>query len=84
MLDDGTIAGSTLTLNRAVKNMVETAGARITEAMRMASLNGAKVIGMADRIGILAVGKDADMVVLGDDYEVEKTILQGNVVYSRT
>jgi N-acetylglucosamine-6-phosphate deacetylase len=84
MLDDGTIAGSTLTLNRAVKNMVETAGARITEAMRMASLNGAKVIGMADRIGILAVGKDADMVVLGDDYEVEKTILQGSVVYSRT
>jgi N-acetylglucosamine-6-phosphate deacetylase len=52
--------------------------------MRMASLNGAKVIGMADRIGILAVGKDADMVVLGDDYEVEKTILQGSVVYSRT
>lgn len=83
MLDDGTIAGSTLTLNRAVKNMVETAGARITEAMRMASLNGAKVIGLDRRKGILAVGKDADLVVLGDDYSVDTTILEGEIVYQK-
>lgn len=83
MLDDGTIAGSTLTLNKALKNMVETAGARITEAARMASLNGAKVIGLDHKKGILAVGKDADMVVLGNDYAVDMTIMEGKIVYNK-
>lgn len=83
VLDDGTIAGSTLTLNRAVKNMVETAGARITEAVRMASLNGAKVLNMDRKKGILSVGRDADLVVLGDDYAVDLTIMQGRIVYEK-
>jgi len=82
MLDNGTIAGSSLTLNKAVKNMVETAGARITEAVRMASLNGAKVINMEHKKGILAVGKDADFVVLGNDYSVEMTVMKGEIVHS--
>ncbi len=82
-LKDGTLAGSTLTLNLAVKNMVEAAGAKITEAVRMASLNGLKVLGLNDRKGILAAGKDADVVVFNDKYEVEMTILKGNIVYSR-
>ncbi len=82
-LDDGTIAGSTLTLNYAVKNMVETAGARITEAVRMASLNGAKVLGIDRKKGILSVGRDADLVVLGDDYAVDMTVMGGEIVYRR-
>ncbi|MFZ0456337.1 MAG: N-acetylglucosamine-6-phosphate deacetylase [Ignavibacteriaceae bacterium] len=80
-LEDGTLAGSTLTLNMAVKNMVESAGAKITEAVRMASLNGIKVLDLDHKKGILAVGKDADIVVLNKDYEVELTLLNGNVVY---
>ncbi len=84
VLDDGTIAGSTLTLNKALKNMVETAGARITEAARMASLNGAKVLNEDRKKGILAVGKDADMVVIGEDYEVEMTIMGGQIVYQKS
>ena len=83
VLDNGTIAGSTLTLNYAVKNMVETAGARITEAVRMASLNGAKVLGIDRKKGILSVGRDADLVVLGDDYAVDMTIMGGKVVYRK-
>lgn len=83
MLDDGTIAGSSLTLNRAIKFMVEKAGARITEAVRMASLNGAKVINLHHNSGILAVGKKADMVVLGEDYEVDITIMNGKIAYER-
>lgn len=81
VLADGTLAGSTLTLNRAVKNMVKTAKADITDAVRMASLNGAKVIGV--KRGILAAGKDADIVVLNDDFEVEMTIMQGKIRYQR-
>lgn len=83
-LEDGTLAGSTLTLNKAVKNMVESANARITEAIRMASLNGAKVLNIENQKGILAAGKDADIVVLNDNYEVEMTIIEGKVLYSKS
>ena len=83
-LEDGTLAGSTLTLNMAIKNMVETANAKLTEAVRMASLNGTKVINIDHKKGILAVGKDADIVVLDSDYEVETTIMRGKVAYQRT
>ena len=82
-LADGTLAGSTLTLNIAIKNMVETANAKITEAVRMASLNGAKVVNFEHKKGILAVGKDADIVVLNDDYEVETTILGGRIAFQK-
>ncbi len=82
-LEDGTLAGSTLTLNLAVKNMVEAAGAQITQAMRMASLNALKVIDLDHKKGILAVGKDADIVVLNNNYEVELTLLNGKVVYNK-
>ncbi|MCU7496387.1 MAG: N-acetylglucosamine-6-phosphate deacetylase [Ignavibacteria bacterium] len=84
MLDNGTIAGSSLTLNKAVKNMIQHAGAKVTEAIRMASLNGAKVLNVENQKGILAAGKDADLVVLNDDYEVEMTIMQGRIRYQKT
>jgi len=83
VLEDGTLAGSTLTLNKAIKNMVETANAKLTEAVRMASLNGAKVIGMEQHKGILAAGKDADIVVLNDDYSVEMTIIAGKIGFQK-
>jgi N-acetylglucosamine-6-phosphate deacetylase len=82
-LEDGTLAGSTLILPKAVKNMISTAGAKITEAFRMASLNGAKVLSMENRKGILASGKDADIVVLNDNFEVEMTIMMGKIRYSK-
>ncbi len=83
-LADGTLAGSTLTLNMAVKNMVETANAKLTDAVRMSSLNGAKVIDLEHKKGILAVGKDADIVILNSEYEVEATILGGELIYKKT
>jgi N-acetylglucosamine-6-phosphate deacetylase len=83
VLEDGTLAGSTLTLNMAVKNMIETANARITEAVRMASVNGAKVVNMESRKGILAVGKDADVVVLDKSYQVDMTIINGKIEYQK-
>ncbi|MBA4310349.1 MAG: N-acetylglucosamine-6-phosphate deacetylase [Chlorobiaceae bacterium] len=80
-LPDGTLAGSTLTLNMAIRNMVESANAKITDAVRMASLNGAKVL--HTKKGILAVGKEADVVVMDNDYEVELTIKKGKIVFKR-
>ncbi|MBD3411118.1 MAG: N-acetylglucosamine-6-phosphate deacetylase [Ignavibacteriales bacterium] len=83
-LPDGTLAGSTLTLNMAIKNMVTTANAKITDAVRMASLNGAKNIRAGLRKGILGVGKQADIVVMDDEFEVEMTIIKGDIVYQRS
>ncbi len=82
-LEDGTLAGSTLTMEVAVKNMVELAEVPLTHAVRMASLNGAKVLGLSRRKGILAVGKDADLVLLDNAYEVQMTVSEGIVRYSR-
>ncbi|MBN2571782.1 MAG: N-acetylglucosamine-6-phosphate deacetylase [Ignavibacteriales bacterium] len=81
VMEDGTIAGSTLTLNRAIKNIVELTNTKITDAVRMASLNGAKVIGIPR--GILAAGKIADITVVNDKYEVELTIMDGKIRYQR-
>jgi N-acetylglucosamine-6-phosphate deacetylase len=81
VMDDGTIAGSTLTLNKAIKNIIETTGLKITDAVRMATVNAAKVIKL-DK-GILSSGKPADFVVLDKDLNVEMTIMKGEIRYSK-
>jgi N-acetylglucosamine-6-phosphate deacetylase len=83
-LENGTLAGSTLTMEAAVKNMVELVGVPLTDAVRMASLNGAKVLGLEHKKGILAVGKDADLVVLNRNFDVQMTICEGVVKYNAT
>lgn len=80
-LTDGTLAGSSLTLNRAVKNVVEKAGASISDGLRMASLNGAKVLNRENKIGIISAGKNADLVVLEKDFSVHMTIAGGKIRY---
>ncbi len=80
-LEDGTLAGSTLTLNKAVKNLLDTTEIKITDAFRMASLNGSKVIN-AGR-GILASGKIADLVVLNNNFEVIMTIISGKIKFKK-
>jgi N-acetylglucosamine-6-phosphate deacetylase len=49
----------------------------------MASLNGAKVLGVEQRKGILAVGKDADLVIMDDDFNVHATIYEGKLKYQK-
>jgi len=81
-LADGTLAGSTLTLNKAVKNLLDTTEVKITDAFRMSSLNGSKVIN-AGR-GILAAGKIADIVVLNENFDVEMTLISGKIKYRKS
>ena len=80
-LSDGTLAGSSVTMEEAVRVMVEQAGASLTDAVRMASLNGARVLGIDRTKGSLAVGKDADLVVLDNGFRVHMTIVGGEIVY---
>lgn len=83
-LENGTtLAGSTLTMEEAIRNMVRLVGVPITDAVRMASLNGAKVLGLEHQKGILAVGKDADLVVMDDDFNVHATIYEGIVKFQK-
>ena len=81
-LADGTIAGSVLKLNYAVYNYLHNTSLPVWEAVNAASLNPAKRIGVADRKGSIEAGKDADIVIVNDNFDVLKTIISGRVVYS--
>ena len=80
-LEDGTLAGSTLTLNRAVKNMVEKVGVSLCDAVLMASYNPAKQIGEAGRKGSIDIGKDADLVIFDNEVNVKTVLVGGKIVY---
>jgi len=82
-LKTGVLAGSVLTMDKAVKNLVTKVGIPLTKAIKMASFNPAKCIGIDDRKGSLAVNKDADIVILNKNLETELTMVAGRVVYRR-
>lgn len=79
-LSDGSLAGSTLTLNKAVYNMVNIVNIPLQDAVRMASLNPAKVIGLDDRKGSIEIGKDADLIIFDENINIFTVIVMGNVV----
>ncbi len=79
-LADGTLAGSNLTLDRAVRNVVALAGASWSDAIRMATLTPATIAGVADRKGALRAGADADFVALDDSGLVRQTWRAGRRV----
>ena len=80
-LENGTLAGSVLTLNQAARNFFEKTDATLPEIFKCASLNPATSIGVHDRKGSLAVGKDADIIFLDDDFSPHLTIARGEIVY---
>ncbi|MEJ2706831.1 MAG: N-acetylglucosamine-6-phosphate deacetylase [Anaerolineales bacterium] len=80
-LPDGTIAGSVLTMERALRNAWHSSGRALSQVWSMSSLNAARAIGVSARKGSLEVGKDADLVILDDDFQVHMTVAEGRVVY---
>jgi len=79
-LASGTLAGSTLTMNMAVKNMIDFLDIPLSDALKMASTNAAKIIGFADSKGSLEEGKDADIAILDGDFNVKSTIVKGRII----
>lgn len=77
---DGTIAGSALTLDAAVRNFARHTGLPIWRAANLASLNPARSIGVDDRKGALEVGMDADIVIADGDFNVRATYVRGRRV----
>lgn len=80
-LEDGTIAGSVLKLNKGVWNVYTNTSIPLYECVNCATLNPANAIGVADKKGSIEIGKDADIVVLDEEFNVKKTIIGGVVRY---
>ena len=55
----------------------------LTDAVRMMSSTPANIMGISDRKGSLVPGKDADILIFNDDIQIDKTIIQGKVIYSK-
>ncbi|EJL22907.1 N-acetylglucosamine-6-phosphate deacetylase [Brevibacillus sp. BC25] len=83
-LADGTLAGSILTLNRAVGNMVTLSGVSLPDAVEMASLTPASILGFGECKGRLAAGYDADITVLNSQFDVTMTYVAGKEVYHQS
>jgi N-acetylglucosamine-6-phosphate deacetylase len=85
LVDSDSFAGSTLTMDKAFRNIISL-GYSIKEAFIMASTNPAKSINAIEKekIGLIKPGWKADMVILDDDLEVAMTIVNGNILFNKT
>ncbi len=79
-LADGSLAGSTLTMDVAVKNIVNEVGIELADVLKMATLNPAKAIGIDSHKGRIYPGYDADIVILDDELKVDKIIVRGRLM----
>ena len=80
-LEDGTLAGSVLQMNRAIQNMVEKVGVPYTQAVDYATINPAKTLKIEKECGSINVGKRADFAVLNANFDVILTVIGGNIIY---
>lgn len=84
VLSDGhTLAGSTLTMDVAVRNMVKRVGVTLEDAIQMASTTPARELGLKDTKGVIALNRDADFVVLDEALSVTRTFVGGREVFRR-
>lgn len=81
-LEDGTLAGSVLAMDEALRNVLAFTGCTLPEAVRMAAVTPARLVGEGGRKGRLASGYDADATVLSPEFSVEAVYRGGSRVYS--
>ena len=80
---DGTLAGSVLTLDKAVKNIYNNSNYPLNEVVRMATYNGAKHCHVEDHKGLIKEGYDADLILFNEDIEIQKVFVNGKEVYNK-
>jgi N-acetylglucosamine-6-phosphate deacetylase len=83
VLENGTLAGSILKLGQAVKNMMNYTGCSLADAIEMASVNPAKQLNVYDHKGSIRRGKDADLVILDQNYDVFMTFCRGELAFQK-
>jgi N-acetylglucosamine-6-phosphate deacetylase len=79
----GTLAGSVLSMDRAVANMINMVGVTVSDAVTMASAAPAAILGIENRKGWIEPGYDADIAILDRTYRTQITVVGGKVVYER-
>ena len=82
-LVDGTLAGSILKMNVAIKNLVLSCGVSFTDAIDFATINPAKNLGIDQTVGSIKEGKNADFTVLDGEFNVLITIRDGKIIYQK-
>lgn len=81
-LKNGSLAGSILTLDKAIYNVYKNTELPLHEIVKMASFNGAKLCKVDNRKGLIKEGYDADLVLFDENINIKTTIVNGNVVYT--
>lgn len=81
IISDGTLAGTTLHMNEAVRNFMSATGERLENVWQTASYNPARAINVSDHKGSITIGKDADLILVDDDINVYMTVVEGRIVY---
>jgi len=82
-LPDGTLAGSVLTMERALQNICSATGRSLEEIWMTSSLNAARAIGVSSHKGSLEIGKEADLVLLDESFNVKLTVVKGAIAFSK-
>lgn len=80
-LENGTLAGSVLTIDQALRNMLKFTGLELPEVIKMISLNPAKLLNMEHKIGQIKKGIQADLVLLNKELEVKEVFIKGKSKY---
>jgi N-acetylglucosamine-6-phosphate deacetylase len=79
--DRSSFAGSVATADRLVRTMISLAEVSLTDAIKMISHTPARILGIENQKGSLAVGKDADIVLFDNNIDIKMTMIRGKVVY---
>jgi N-acetylglucosamine-6-phosphate deacetylase len=80
-LVDGTLAGSVLSMDQVLRNIIKFTQCTLGDAIKMTSTNQARLLKIFDHKGSIAVGKDADIVVLDEKYQIMLTIGRGQILH---
>jgi len=83
LLDDGTLAGSLLSMDQALRNLLKYTGCSPAEAIRTITATPASLLGLSGSKGQIAPGYDADLVLLSSEFKVMATFIDGQMVYRR-
>ena len=82
-LKDGTIAGSVLTMDRAIMNFLTNTRAPLTDVIAMVTVNPAKELGLYKQLGSITPGKKADMVIFDNKINIKATFIKGVQVFQK-
>ena len=80
-LEEGVLAGSIMTMNNTIKNMIKHTGVSLRDAVAMASSNPARALKISNKKGEIKAGMDADIAVFDEDFNVFMTIVGGEIFY---